>query len=188
MADAPNLKVNGVLQSRPVNLQRMANLSRLLTKYGMPESGMGWEPPADHEIERYVAVEMSREGPWYKFADTQEDALASFYTDEGDWTAEALVDLDDGRVLDVVTKAEIAGSFTLLKGTEDEEAVKASKRSLCTYGDALAEARDLMSEGENPEYDRALAELLARIWAAKDMETDVRAEYVSREMRGEGWT
>ena len=37
------------------------------------------------------------------------------------------------------------------------------------------EAFDLLSEGDNPEYDRALFDLLARCFAQRDVPTDDRA-------------
>lgn len=64
--------------------------------------------------------------------------------------------------------------------------MRAAEAMPATYLRALAEARGLMSDdGENPEYDRALAELLARIWPVADMPTDVRASFIEHDMRSD---
>lgn len=53
-----------------------------------------------------------------------------------------------------------------------------------TFDDAVREARDLVSEdGENPEYDRAIYELLARIWGVPGMFTDDRAAEIEQLVR-----
>lgn len=52
-----------------------------------------------------------------------------------------------------------------------------------SYADALNEARGLISEdAENPEYDRALFELIARIYAVPEVCTEDRAEQVKGDL------
>jgi len=52
-----------------------------------------------------------------------------------------------------------------------------------SYDEIVAEARELLSEdGENEEYDRALAELIARCFPEKGMPTDERAMEVMEDI------
>ena len=52
-----------------------------------------------------------------------------------------------------------------------------------TFEDLIYEARQLKSEdGENPEYDRALCELIARAFPIFDMPTFERAQEIRKEL------
>lgn len=53
-----------------------------------------------------------------------------------------------------------------------------------SYADAINIARDLLSEdGENPEYDRAITELVADLYGVSGVLMDERKEQVARDLR-----
>lgn len=85
-----------------------------ILEFHHPDPG-AWEPTIPDELPRWAAVETNGFGEeaWIAFCETRDDAIAYFFSGEGNWFPACVVDLDTGQAYSVKIGCEIGEEVTL---------------------------------------------------------------------------